>query len=67
MTRPLGGATRTYALLHVSQEAYDEIAQKLREAGYDHAFNDEGEVDMDGIALVTTRIDNSEFKGQTED
>jgi hypothetical protein len=44
--------THSYALLEVSQEAYDEIAKKLREAGYDHAFMDDGEVDMHGIALV---------------
>jgi hypothetical protein len=43
--------THTYALLDVSPAAYDEIAAKLREAGYDHAFGDEGEIDMHGIAL----------------
>lgn len=43
--------TYTYALLEVSQTAYDEIAAKLRAAGYDHAFGAEGEMDMHGIAL----------------
>jgi hypothetical protein len=40
--------------LEVSQAAYDEIAQKLRTAQYDHAFHkDEGAevIDMHGIAL----------------
>jgi glucosamine 6-phosphate synthetase-like amidotransferase/phosphosugar isomerase protein len=44
--------THTYALLPVSPAVYEEIARKLREAGYSHAFNAEGEIDMHGIALV---------------
>lgn len=44
--------SHTYALLEVSAEAYDEIAAKLREAGYDHAFGEEGEIDMHGLALT---------------
>lgn len=42
--------TRTYATLEVSKPAFDEIAKKLREARYDHAFQD-GLIDMYGIAL----------------
>lgn len=49
--------THTYAELDVSAETYTEIARKLRDAGYDHAFIDEGErskvIDMHGIGLVT--------------
>ena len=45
-------STYTYALLDVSAATYDEIEKKLREAGYDHAFNDKGEIDMHGIALA---------------
>lgn len=30
--------THTYAILKVSQAAYDEIKAKLVEVGYDHAF-----------------------------
>lgn len=41
----------TYALLELSPAAYEEIAKKLRDAGYDHAFNDEGEIDMHGIGV----------------
>lgn len=53
MTRPFGGATHTYAALDVSPAAYDEIAGKLRAAGYDHVFdNDNGAIDMHGIGLV---------------
>lgn len=41
--------THTYALLDLSQAAYDEIASRLKIAGYDHAFVD---IDMHGIAVV---------------
>ncbi len=45
--------TYTYVLLGVSQAAFDEIAAKLRDAGYHHVFTDEGKVmDMHGIALL---------------
>lgn len=46
--------SHTYAILVVSPEAYAEIREKLRHAGYDHALQciDGGEVlDMHGIAL----------------
>lgn len=42
----------TYALLEVSRLAYDEIAGKLRAAGYDHAFGRDEEIDMHGIAII---------------
>jgi tRNA A37 threonylcarbamoyladenosine dehydratase len=42
--------THTYAILDVSKRTYDEIAQKLRDAQYDHAF-DRDVIDMHGIAL----------------
>jgi len=44
--------SHTYALLEVSSSAYDEIKRKLLDAGYGHAINAEGEIDMHGIALV---------------
>lgn len=44
--------THTYALLEVSEACWNEIATKLREADYRHAFGDDGEIDMHGIALV---------------
>lgn len=46
--------TYTYAILDVSPAAYAEIEQKLRAAGYDHAFHEQHGVvviDMQGIAL----------------
>lgn len=43
--------TRTFAVLEISESAYDEIASKLREAGYDHAFVS-GAIDMHGITLT---------------
>ena len=44
-------STHTYAILRVSQAAYDEIKAKLEEASYDHAFHEDGLIDMHGIAL----------------
>ena len=44
----------TYALLDVSSTAYAEIREKLKAAGYDHAFHRDGDrevIDMSGIAL----------------
>lgn len=46
------GATHTYVTLELSSEAYDEIRAKLAEAGYDHAFNRDGEIDMHGLAVT---------------
>lgn len=43
--------TYTYARLPVSKPTYDEIAGKLRDAGYHHCFED-GDIDMHGIGLV---------------
>lgn len=43
--------THTYATLVVSEAAYDEVARILTDAGY-MCINEEGEIDMHGIALV---------------
>jgi len=43
--------THTFAVLEVSKAAYDEIATKLRAAGYDHAFVADDQIDMHGIGL----------------
>lgn len=46
--------THTYVILELSDSAYEEIAKKLEEAGYSHAFDGEGEkcvIDMHGIAV----------------
>lgn len=42
--------THTYVVLEVSKACYDEIAKKLKEAGYDCEHN--GEIDMHGVALA---------------
>jgi hypothetical protein len=48
--------THTYAALEVTQSTFDEIAAKLKAAGYDHAFDDEeGAIDMHGIGLVVEK------------
>lgn len=44
--------TYTYATLEISRAAYDEIYEKLKAAGYDSAIEDEGLIDMHGIALT---------------
>lgn len=47
--------THTYAILMISQAAFDEILEKLKAAAYHHSFHegDDGRViiDMHGIAL----------------
>ena len=49
----------TYALLGVSPATYEEIKKKLLESGYQHAINDDGEIDMHGIALVKEKSDET--------
>lgn len=47
--------THTVATLPVSRATWEEIAGKLRAAGYDHVFSREGAeslIDMTGIGLV---------------
>ena len=43
--------TYTYAICQLSRAAFDEIAAKLREAGYDHAFEENEVIDMRGIGV----------------
>jgi uncharacterized lipoprotein YehR (DUF1307 family) len=46
--------THTYAILEISQAAFDEIKAKLEAVGYQDQFHDEGEhlvIDMHGIAV----------------
>lgn len=43
--------THTYVTLEVSPTAYDEIAAKLRAAGYGHV-RENGEIDLHGLGLV---------------
>ena len=40
----------TYAILDVSAPTFEEIAAKLKKAGYDHCFDGEV-IDMHGIAI----------------
>lgn len=42
--------TRTYAILEVSPEAYQEIREKLAAAGYEDQFHG-NVIDMHGIAV----------------
>lgn len=43
--------TYTYAVLKVTKRAWAEIGAKLKQAGYEQAFHDDGVVDMHGIAI----------------
>lgn len=49
--------TYTIATLELSRTAYEEIAAKLREAGYDHAF-DGGLIDMTGIGVLPSKTED---------
>lgn len=44
--------TYTIATLEVTPSAFEEIAAKLRAAGYDHLFMPDGSIDMYGIAIA---------------
>lgn len=59
MKRPPLRTTHSFAIMEVSQSAYDEIKAKLEEAGYDHAVWEEGDdgtlLAMNGIALALER------------
>lgn len=55
--------THTYALLEVSDTAYCEVRRLMLEAGYEHALNDRGELDMHGIAII--RRPNSRQRQQS--
>lgn len=43
--------THGYSILELSRPAFDEIRRKLKEAGYEHAFEGEDTIDMHGIAV----------------
>lgn len=53
-------ATHTYALLEVTPEVYAEIRAKLEAAGYQHAFLEDGAIDMHGIAITRAAADVGE-------
>jgi hypothetical protein len=44
--------THTYVALEVGDDTYKEIKYKLEQAGYHHAFMDDGAIDMHGIGLI---------------
>lgn len=45
-------STYTYVLMEIPKKLYELVRAKMEAAGYSHAINNEGEVDMHGIALV---------------
>ena len=50
----------TLVKLEVEDSTYEEIAGKLREAGYDHVFLHDGGIDMTHIALVKKEDEDEE-------
>lgn len=44
--------SHTYVELELSAAAFDEIRQKLTDAGYDHCFMDDGAIDMHGLGVT---------------
>lgn len=68
----MSGATHTYAVLEISERAFDEIKEKLSKADYKHAFHEDDErgtvIDMHGIALakVRTRAEKVKERGLSD-
>ena len=50
--------THTVAVMKVPKSVYDLVAAELRAAGYDHAFLDDGSIDMTGVALAVEKLDD---------
>jgi hypothetical protein len=53
----------TFAILTISQSAYQEIHRKLEDAGYQHAFTEsDGRevIDMYGIAVAAAEPESAE-------
>jgi hypothetical protein len=48
--------TYTLATLEVTYATYEEIARKLKDAGYDHVFGENGVLDMTHIGLVRKEL-----------
>lgn len=57
--------THTYAILRISQAAYDEIRERLQAAGYESQFHpdtdgDGERIDMHGIAVQAEQMIGTE-------
>jgi hypothetical protein len=50
----------TLAMMELSASAWEEIARKMHDAGYDHVFSGDGMIDMNGIAVVKTKPEPSQ-------
>jgi len=49
-------ATYTTALLEVNRDTYDDIRTRLEQAGYNRANEDDGSIDMVGIAIIPPAV-----------
>ena len=50
-------STYTYVTMELSQAAYDEIRTKMEAAGYQHAIEKDGTIDMHGLAVIPPHAD----------
>lgn len=56
--------THTYATMHVSERTFYEIKKAMIDAGYTHAFDNQGDtLDMNGIALEIKPLTYGEKHG----
>lgn len=54
--------TYTYAIMDVSESAYEEIRSKLIKAGYADQIDGDGNLDMRGIALAKKDLFGDEWR-----
>lgn len=60
-------STHTFVELELSPAAYAEIRAKLEEAGYQHAFAEDGAIDMHGIGVTVEKCNEQETENPNED
>jgi len=60
-------STHTYVTMPLSVNAFNEIVEKLTEAGYTHAFHKDRDgsltVDMHGLAVVCDNVIKADDNG----
>lgn len=66
MSRPQLRTTYTFATLEISKAAYDEIRNKLTEAGYQHTFHEDGVIDMHGIGIAQEPVKKKKWTTSLE-
>jgi acyl carrier protein len=60
--------THTCAVLHVPKAFWDFVAEKMREAGYDHVFSHDGSmIDMNNIGLIADPTEEIQMFGKSRE